>query len=69
MAVQINQDKNFAFLEFRSVDETTQYMSFDHIAFQGQSLTIRWPHDHQALPGMSENALATDMTLLCISPG
>lgn len=24
LAVQINLDKNFAFLEFRSVDETTQ---------------------------------------------
>ncbi|EPQ11844.1 Splicing factor U2AF 65 kDa subunit [Myotis brandtii] len=24
LAVQINQDKNFTFLEFRSVDETTQ---------------------------------------------
>ena len=67
--MQINQDKNFAFLEFCSVDETTQDMSFDHMAFQGQSLTIRWPHDHQALPGMSENAIATHMTLLCISPG
>ncbi|KAK6326770.1 hypothetical protein J4Q44_G00024150 [Coregonus suidteri] len=29
LAVQINQDKNFAFLEFRSVDETTQAMAFD----------------------------------------
>ncbi|ELK23883.1 Splicing factor U2AF 65 kDa subunit [Myotis davidii] len=48
LAVQINQDKNFAFLEFRSVDETTQAMA-------GQSLKIRRPHDYQPLPGMSEN--------------
>uniref|UniRef100_A0A669QTY3 Splicing factor U2AF subunit n=2 Tax=Phasianus colchicus TaxID=9054 RepID=A0A669QTY3_PHACC len=55
LAVQINQDKNFAFLEFRSVDETTQAMAFDGIIFQGQSLKIRRPHDYQPLPGMSEN--------------
>ncbi|KAM9489316.1 U2 small nuclear RNA auxiliary factor 2a isoform 2-T2 [Clarias gariepinus] len=53
LAVQINQDKNFAFLEFRSVDETTQAMAFDGIIFQGQSLKIRRPHDYQPLPGMS----------------
>ncbi|TRZ01210.1 hypothetical protein DNTS_028711 [Danionella cerebrum] len=52
LAVQINQDKNFAFLEFRSVDETTQAMAFDGIIFQGQSLKIRRPHDYQPLPGM-----------------
>ncbi|KAJ1110570.1 hypothetical protein NDU88_007920 [Pleurodeles waltl] len=55
LAVQINQDKNFAFLEFRSVDETTQAMIFDGIIFQGQPLKIRRPHDYQPLPVMSEN--------------
>ncbi|XP_070969997.1 splicing factor U2AF 65 kDa subunit-like [Oncorhynchus clarkii lewisi] len=55
LAVQINQDKNFAFLEFRLVDETTQAMAFDGIIFQGQSLKIRRPHDYQPLPGMSES--------------
>ncbi|EPQ18897.1 Splicing factor U2AF 65 kDa subunit [Myotis brandtii] len=55
LAVQINQDKSFAFLEFRSVDETTQAMAFDGIIFQGQSLKIRRPHDYQPLPGLSEN--------------
>ncbi|XP_048830913.1 splicing factor U2AF 65 kDa subunit-like [Brienomyrus brachyistius] len=43
LAVQINQDKNFAFLEFRSVDETTQAMAFDGIIFQGQSLKSGGP--------------------------
>uniref|UniRef100_A0A674GKZ2 U2 small nuclear RNA auxiliary factor 2 n=1 Tax=Taeniopygia guttata TaxID=59729 RepID=A0A674GKZ2_TAEGU len=38
LAVQINQDKNFAFLE---VPATTQAMAFDGIIFQGQSLKIR----------------------------
>ncbi|XP_036597973.1 splicing factor U2AF 65 kDa subunit-like [Trichosurus vulpecula] len=55
LAVQINQEKNFAFLEFRSVDETTQALAFDGVIFQGQSLKIRRPHDYQPLPGMSEN--------------
>ncbi|XP_053530197.1 splicing factor U2AF 65 kDa subunit isoform X2 [Ictalurus punctatus] len=54
LAVQINQDKNFAFLEFRSVDETTQAMAFDGINFQGQALKIRRPHDYRPLPGISE---------------
>ncbi|XP_049743019.1 splicing factor U2AF 65 kDa subunit-like [Elephas maximus indicus] len=58
LAVQINQDKNFAFLEFRSVDETTQAMALDGIIFQGQSLKIRRPHDYQPLPSMSENLSA-----------
>ena len=49
IAVQINLDKNFAFLEFRSIDETTAAMAFDGIVFQGQSLKIRRPRDYQAI--------------------
>lgn len=54
IACQVNLDKNFAFLEFRSVDETTQAMAFDGINFQGQSLKMRRPRDYQPLPGMAE---------------
>ncbi|XP_076339937.1 splicing factor U2AF 50 kDa subunit-like isoform X2 [Tachypleus tridentatus] len=54
LACQINLDKNFAFLEFRSIDETTQAMAFDGVNFKGQSLKIRRPHDYQPMPGMSE---------------
>lgn len=54
LACQINLDKNFAFLEFRSIDETTQAMAFDSINFKGQSLKIRRPHDYQPMPGMSD---------------
>ena len=54
IAVQINLDKNFAFLEFRSIDETTAAMAFDGIVFQGQSLKIRRPRDYQAMPGLGE---------------
>ncbi|XP_018322996.1 splicing factor U2AF 50 kDa subunit isoform X1 [Agrilus planipennis] len=57
LACQINLDKNFAFLEFRSIDETTQAMAFDGINFKGQSLKIRRPHDYQPMPGMSETSI------------
>lgn len=56
LACQINLDKNFAFLEFRSIDETTQAMAFDGINFKGQSLKIRRPHDYQPMPGMTDSA-------------
>uniref|UniRef100_A0A0K8U202 Splicing factor U2AF subunit n=1 Tax=Bactrocera latifrons TaxID=174628 RepID=A0A0K8U202_BACLA len=54
LACQINLDKNFAFLEFRSTDETTQAMAFDGINFKGQSLKIRRPHDYQPMPGVAD---------------
>lgn len=55
LASQVNLDKNFAFLEFRSIDETTQAMAFDGINFKGQSLKLRRPHDYQPMPGQLEN--------------
>ena len=55
LACQINIDKNFAFLEFRSIDETTQAMAFDGINFKGQSLKLRRPRDYQPMPGIAEN--------------
>ncbi|XP_047495535.1 splicing factor U2AF 50 kDa subunit-like isoform X1 [Penaeus chinensis] len=59
LACQVNLDKNFAFLEFRSIDETTQAIAFDGINFKGQSLKIRRPHDYQPMPGMSEHPTLT----------
>lgn len=47
LACQINLDKNFAFIEFRSIDETTAGMAFDGINFMGQQLKIRRPRDYQ----------------------
>jgi splicing factor U2AF subunit len=55
LACQVNLDKNFAFLEFRSVDETTQAMAFDGINYRGQCLKIRRPHDYQPTVAGSEN--------------
>lgn len=40
LACQINLDKNFAFLEFRSIDETTQAMAFDGINFKGKHFNL-----------------------------
>lgn len=54
IACQVNIDKNFAFLEFRSVEECTQAMAFDGVNFQGQALKIRRPRDYQPLPGLNE---------------
>jgi len=51
LACHINRDKNFAFLECRSTDETTQAMAFDGINFKGQSLKLRRPRDYQPIPG------------------
>lgn len=54
LACQINLEKNFAFLEFRSVEETTLAMAFDGIILQGQALKIRRPKDYQPIPGIME---------------
>ncbi len=40
LACQINLEKNFAFIEFRSVDECTAGMAFDGINYMGQALKV-----------------------------
>lgn len=44
---QINVDKNFAFVEFRTIEDTTNAMALDGISCKGQPLKIRRPHDYQ----------------------
>lgn len=44
---QINVDKNFAFVEFRTTEDTTNAMALDGITFKSQTLKIRRPHDYQ----------------------
>ncbi|TPX66071.1 hypothetical protein SpCBS45565_g04719 [Spizellomyces sp. 'palustris'] len=53
IAAQINHDKNYAFIEFRTSEEATAAMAFDGITFAGQSLKIRRPKDYQAPAGAS----------------
>lgn len=46
IASQINAEKGYAFVEFRSPEEATNAMAFDGIVFQSQSLKIRRPKDY-----------------------
>ncbi|KAK0415788.1 hypothetical protein QR680_012118 [Steinernema hermaphroditum] len=57
LACQINLDKNFAFIEFRSIDETTAGMAFDGINFMGQQLKIRRPRDYQPMTAAYEHCI------------
>lgn len=47
LGCQINMDKNFAFVEFRSIEHATAAIALDGISCRGQSLKIRRPHDYQ----------------------
>ncbi|KAG9511245.1 Splicing factor U2AF 50 kDa subunit [Fragariocoptes setiger] len=58
IACQINLDKNFAFLEFRSIEETSYAMNLDGVSFKNQALKIRRPHDYQPLPGTEQSTRA-----------
>lgn len=51
LACQINLDKNFAFVEFRTVEETTNAIALDGTICKGQALKIRRPHDYQPISG------------------
>lgn len=53
LTCQTNLEKNFAFLEFRSMDEATQAINFDGIVFRGQTLKIRRPHDYHPVASIS----------------
>lgn len=55
LSCQINLEKNFAFLEFRSMDETTQAINFDGITYRGQSLKIRRPHDYHPVSSVNSS--------------
>ncbi|KAI6653543.1 Splicing factor u2af large subunit [Oopsacas minuta] len=52
---QVNHDKNFAFLEFRCVDECTNALVFDGTMLQGQNLRIRRPNGYASLLTVVEN--------------
>lgn len=52
---QVNHDKNFAFLEFRCVDECTNALVFDGTILQGQNLRIRRPNGYASLLTVVEN--------------
>ncbi|GIY49472.1 splicing factor U2AF 50 kDa subunit [Caerostris extrusa] len=60
LACQINLDKNFAFLEFRSIDETTQAMAFDGINFKGVISTVVQDSPNKVFIGGLPNFLNED---------
>ncbi|KIJ55655.1 hypothetical protein M422DRAFT_73428 [Sphaerobolus stellatus SS14] len=46
LAVQVNYEKNYAFVEFRSAEDATAAMAFDGIMFLSVPLKIRRPKDY-----------------------
>eukprot|EP00798_Chlamydomonas_sp_ICE-L_P018171 gene18171-24603_t len=44
--VYINREKNFSFVEFRTVEETSNAMALDGIMFEGVSVRVRRPNDY-----------------------
>ncbi|KAG2439755.1 hypothetical protein HYH02_010632 [Chlamydomonas schloesseri] len=44
--VYINREKNFAFVELRTVEETSNSMALDGIMFEGVSVRVRRPNDY-----------------------
>lgn len=49
IAVQMNHEKNFAFIEFDNPDDATAGMGFDGISLAGHSLKVRRPKDYRPL--------------------
>jgi splicing factor U2AF subunit len=52
MAVQINVEKSYAFLEMRAPDEASAGMSFDGIMLHGHALKVRRPKDYIPAPAI-----------------
>eukprot|EP00026_Physarum_polycephalum_P003665 Phypoly_transcript_03678.p1 GENE.Phypoly_transcript_03678~~Phypoly_transcript_03678.p1 ORF type:complete len:266 (+),score=43.87 Phypoly_transcript_03678:944-1741(+) len=52
IAVQINVEKSYAFLEMRAPDEASAGMSFDGIMLHGHALKVRRPKDYIPAPAI-----------------
>ncbi|OCF40409.1 splicing factor U2AF 65 kDa subunit [Kwoniella heveanensis CBS 569] len=50
---QINRDKNFAFVEFRTADEATAALQFDGVMCEGTPLRVRRPKDYNGTDPVS----------------
>jgi splicing factor U2AF subunit len=69
-AVQINRDKAFGFIEFRSSEEASSAMRFDGITLQSYSLKVRRPKDfYEAEGGGRGFRNAADVPLALPAPG
>jgi splicing factor U2AF subunit len=58
IAVQMNHEKNFAFIEFNNVEDANAGMSLDGITLRGHSLKVRRPKDYRP-PAEDEKAPTT----------
>jgi len=56
IAVQMNHEKNFAFIEFSCHEDATAGMGFDGITLGGHALKIRRPKDYKPVPTEAEQA-------------
>ncbi len=54
--VYINYEKKFAFVEFRTVEETSNAMALDGIMFEGVSVRVRRPNDYNPAAAASLGA-------------
>lgn len=51
IAVQMNREKNFAFVEFSCPEDANAGMGFDGVTLQGHALKVRRPKDYKDLAG------------------
>ncbi|KAJ3105683.1 hypothetical protein HDU97_007660 [Phlyctochytrium planicorne] len=58
---QINHDKNYAFIEFSTAEQSSQAMSLDGLPYQGQPLKIRRPKDYQPPSATPATAMAAGL--------
>jgi splicing factor U2AF subunit len=54
IAVQMNHEKNFAFIEFSCHEDASAAMGFDGITLGGHALKIRRPKDYKPVPIVEE---------------
>ncbi len=48
VAVQMNREKSFAFIEFTCMEDASAGMGFDGITLQGHALKVRRPKDYRS---------------------
>eukprot|EP00854_Cymbomonas_tetramitiformis_P010820 gene10820-12802_t len=76
VSVYINHEKKFAFVEFRTVEEASNAMAFEGVAFAGSPMRIRRPNDYNpsqaallgpTLPSSGMNMAALGLTNVAVS--
>ncbi|KIM21985.1 hypothetical protein M408DRAFT_333111 [Serendipita vermifera MAFF 305830] len=63
LAVQVNREKNYAFVEFRSAEDATAGMQLDGTVFLDGPLRVRRPHDYAGPEAMSGFATLLPSTM------